>query len=190
VVNEGTSGERRYRKIDVLALDHGDVVTIRTPGGGGYGDPLERDPAAVLADVRAELVGVDAARRDYGVVVRQGATGPEADDEATCALRAELAHRRGPAREGFDLGAEREAWDEVFAPAWYDRFVAALMRLPPGQRYLTRNRLLAGVLETLPDDFPSVVGTPGQRVQAAGVAHRLLAELEDSTVAAPAGTAT
>ena len=37
-------------------------------GGGGWGDPLERDPQAVLRDVRNEFVSVEAAREDYGVV--------------------------------------------------------------------------------------------------------------------------
>ena len=39
-------------------------------GGGGWGDPLDRDPAAVLDDVLDEYVSVDAASRDYGVVLR------------------------------------------------------------------------------------------------------------------------
>ncbi len=49
--------------------DPGDVVTFYSAGGGGYGDPLERDPAAVAADVANEYVSVQKARDDYGVVV-------------------------------------------------------------------------------------------------------------------------
>ena len=37
-------------------------------GGGGWGDPLDRDPRAVLDDVYDELVSIEAAERDYGVV--------------------------------------------------------------------------------------------------------------------------
>ena len=40
-----------------------------TAGGGGYGDPFERDPETVLADVCDGKVSVEAARRDYGVCV-------------------------------------------------------------------------------------------------------------------------
>ena len=38
-------------------------------GGGGWGDPLKRDPAAVLGDVRNEYVSIEGAESDYGVVI-------------------------------------------------------------------------------------------------------------------------
>jgi N-methylhydantoinase B len=47
---------------------------VRTGGGGGWGDPLDRDPALVLADVREELISSAAARAHYGVVVRDDLT--------------------------------------------------------------------------------------------------------------------
>ena len=56
-------------------------------GGGGYGPPLERDPEAVLNDVLDGYVSLEAARRDYGVVLEGGGT--EVDAEATAALRQE-----------------------------------------------------------------------------------------------------
>ena len=39
------------------------------PGGGGWGDPLDRDPTSVLNDVRNEYISVEGANRDYGVVI-------------------------------------------------------------------------------------------------------------------------
>jgi N-methylhydantoinase B len=47
----------------------GDVIEFRTACGGGYGDPRERDPDAVARDVRDGLVSIEAAHRNYGVVV-------------------------------------------------------------------------------------------------------------------------
>lgn len=47
----------------------GDVVTIDAPGGGGYGDPKERDPNLVLEDVIEGYVSLESARRDYGVSI-------------------------------------------------------------------------------------------------------------------------
>ena len=44
-------------------------MIAETPGGGGWGDPFNRDPDLVLRDVRDGLVSPEAARRDYGVVV-------------------------------------------------------------------------------------------------------------------------
>ena len=58
--------EREIGRIDVLHLEPGDVVSVRTTGGGGYGSPLDRDPAAVAADVRSGLLTPLAAKRDYG----------------------------------------------------------------------------------------------------------------------------
>jgi len=55
-------------------------------GGGGWGDPLERDPGAVLDDVLDGYVSAEGARRDYGVVLR--ADGCAIDREGTEAERA------------------------------------------------------------------------------------------------------
>ncbi|WP_049936819.1 hydantoinase B/oxoprolinase family protein [Haloplanus natans] len=48
-------------------LDAGDVVSIRTPGGGGFGDPADRDPDAVARDLRFGKVSADAVRQVYGL---------------------------------------------------------------------------------------------------------------------------
>jgi N-methylhydantoinase B len=52
-----------------IPLRHGDVFRHISAGGGGYGDPLERPPEAVLEDVRDEKVSLAAARERYGVVI-------------------------------------------------------------------------------------------------------------------------
>ncbi|WP_420623333.1 hydantoinase B/oxoprolinase family protein [Candidatus Poriferisodalis sp.] len=57
-----------------------------TPGGGGWGDALEREPAAVLRDVMDDVVSIEGARRDYGVVI--GDDGQSIDVDATVQLRA------------------------------------------------------------------------------------------------------
>ena len=63
--------ERDGTVIDVpskgaLALKKGDIVVIATGGGAGYGDPAERDPALIAADVAEGWITPEAARRDYG----------------------------------------------------------------------------------------------------------------------------
>ncbi len=50
-------------------LDTGEQLVYDFGGGGGWGDPLARDPQAVLDDVWDEYVSIDAALRDYGVVI-------------------------------------------------------------------------------------------------------------------------
>jgi len=67
-----------------LPVEAGTQVRVETPSGAGYGDPYERDPARVAADVSEGKVSLGAAREKYGVVIRDGAV----DDAATAKLRA------------------------------------------------------------------------------------------------------
>ncbi|HYM69507.1 MAG TPA: hydantoinase B/oxoprolinase family protein [bacterium] len=67
-------------------LDEGDLLRFYTTGGGGFGDPLVRDPDRVLEDVLDGRVSAEAARRDYGVAL--DGTGTRVDRAATDALRA------------------------------------------------------------------------------------------------------
>jgi len=57
---------------DDVPLPAGTLLRLRTTGGGGWGDPFEREPELVLADVVRGIVSVESAERDYGVVVRDG----------------------------------------------------------------------------------------------------------------------
>jgi len=69
VLNSGTTGERLLHAKGIYRLSAGDVVSSVLSGTGGYGDPLKRDPNAVLQDVRNGFVSVEAARKDYGVAI-------------------------------------------------------------------------------------------------------------------------
>jgi N-methylhydantoinase B len=69
VLNPGTPDERPLHSKGSYDLRNGDVVSTRLSGAGGYGEPMLRDPDAVLRDVVAGLVSVEAARDSYGVVV-------------------------------------------------------------------------------------------------------------------------
>ncbi len=69
VLNPGTSDERPAKSKGLDRLDAGDVVSLRLPGAGGYGDPSERDRAALLSDVRDGKVTPASAKEDYGVEV-------------------------------------------------------------------------------------------------------------------------
>jgi N-methylhydantoinase B len=70
-------------------LREGDVFRLDTPGGGGFGDPFERKPERVLADVREGYVSRDAAERDYGVVAAETEDGLAVDTTATARQRAQ-----------------------------------------------------------------------------------------------------
>ena len=72
VINPGTETQKHLptRYAD-YPLRVGDRVRLETPGGGGFGDPQQRDRAAVLADVREGYVSAVGAARDYGVMLRK-----------------------------------------------------------------------------------------------------------------------
>jgi N-methylhydantoinase B len=68
-VNPGRDDERHLLKANAHPLGAGSVVDMYTGGGGGFGNPLERDPERVRTDVVDGFVSLEAARRDYGVVL-------------------------------------------------------------------------------------------------------------------------
>ena len=75
------------KTIGHVALDAGDGFLVEVGGGGGFWNPLERDPERVLADVCSGSVSIEAARRDYGVVIHQSGRKFELDVAATKELR-------------------------------------------------------------------------------------------------------
>jgi N-methylhydantoinase B len=89
--------------VDDEPLPAGTLVRIETTGGGGSGDPLEREPELVALDVLQGKVSERSASRDYGVVLLAEGDDVRVDAEATAALRARLAAERRPA-PFFDRG--------------------------------------------------------------------------------------
>lgn len=83
-----TEPELRAGKLARHRLGRGDVARLITAVGGGYGNPLERDPALVQDDVRNEFLTLQHAREIYGVVLDPGSFA--VDEEATQALRREM----------------------------------------------------------------------------------------------------
>ena len=82
--------------VDGAPVRAGEVVRIETTGGGGWGDPLERDPELVALDVREDRISRKAARDDYGVVLKETAADaePVIDVSGTAALRRTIAAAR------------------------------------------------------------------------------------------------
>lgn len=78
-------------------LNSNEVVSVQTPGGGGYGDPLNRDPEAVLWDVINEKVSERKAEKEYGVVIdaNKRAINWEATDERREKLKADVENGDG-----------------------------------------------------------------------------------------------
>jgi N-methylhydantoinase B len=112
-LNPGHDGERFlgavFSNVPVVA---GDAFTRPSAGGGGFGDPLERDPDAVLDDVVDGYVSIERARKDYGVVVE------EVDAELS-EYRLDLAATE---RERAQVRAARRGWLEEDAESVAARY--------------------------------------------------------------------
>lgn len=88
-VYQTDGGERTpplVSKVTDIRIVAGQHVRLETPGGGGFGDPLTRDPLRVARDVNLGYVTPAAARKDYGVVIAENGA---VDSVATAALRSE-----------------------------------------------------------------------------------------------------
>ncbi len=146
IVNPSTPEERRLGNTDTAVLQPGDVLDIRSAGGGGRGDPMAREAWRVAQDVARGHVSEDAAARDYGVVIHQGVV----EEAATTVLRT-----AAPQPEGhFHFGPEREGFEAQWSDAAYDRLTMILTALPIHWRFFTKTEVFRRI---------------GTRVGAAGV---------------------
>ena len=96
---DGTE-EELPSKVENFPVSEGDKLVFSTAGGGGLGDPLERDPTVVAREVRRGLVTKEQAHEDYGVVIADDGT---VDEDATERRRDEIGKSRDELEE-FDYG--------------------------------------------------------------------------------------
>ena len=120
-------------KRTVYRAELGELIQLWGGGGGGFGDPFERDPALVLADVAAGLVSPARARDVYGVAIEGGAV----DEAATAELRRRP--RRAPGE--FDFGPARSEWEDCHGEAaeriglWLPGLPVAVRRYAQAEAY-------------------------------------------------------
>jgi N-methylhydantoinase B len=100
-INPDTAAAKRLptRYAD-YPLRAGDIFRLETPGGGGHGDPLARDPERVLADVREGVVSKEAAERDYGVILKPAGRSWQLDMAATQTRRTQLRAEKATTARG------------------------------------------------------------------------------------------
>jgi N-methylhydantoinase B len=145
VLNPRTPRQRMLGNTDIFVAEPGDVIHIHSPGGGGRGSPLEREPERVLTDVERGYVSLDAAERLYGVVISDG----KIDAEATRAARDGAARPQ----DHFKFGPEREAYELIWTQAQYDILTAIMAALPVHWRFFVKTK----IFEVIRD-----AGTTGQ----------------------------
>ncbi|MFI4989126.1 MAG: hydantoinase B/oxoprolinase family protein, partial [Alphaproteobacteria bacterium] len=135
LLNPGSNHEVNLGNTDILTVNPGDVIRIASSGAGGWGSPLERPPAAVLADVHRGFVSREAAETEYGVVIAED----RVDEAATERQRERL--RPLQPQGHYDYGKARGEFEKLWTPANYDALTGILAALPVHWRYFIKHRI-------------------------------------------------
>ena len=105
VIEPGTSNEREVDALsDAVEVRAGELIRIRTTGGGGWGDPLERPIEEVRRDLEWGKISLEGARKDYGVIATRGNESILIDEAGSLALRQEMKSLRPMKEAFFDRG--------------------------------------------------------------------------------------
>ena len=136
-VNPETARAREIGIIEVLKFTMGDVVRFITPTGGGFGDPLDRLPAAVLQDVLEEYITPEQALQDYGVMIIDD----EVDVERTAKERRKRERTRNYDIEPVTFDMSRLNYEAKLPIALQEAMVGAILDLPASYREFLRGEL-------------------------------------------------
>jgi len=128
VLNAGRPDERIIPKLDILGMKRGETLTLASSGGGGYGDPLDRDIQSVRDDVIYGFVSRVQAADTYGVVFNGSTDAVDAD--RTRVRRETLKDQRPVTRTIYAYGAGRERHDRVWSLEGRSAILSILNGLP------------------------------------------------------------
>ena len=149
--NPGRDDAFDLRNTDIVTIDPGDIIHVTCGGAGGWGDPLQRDPEAVLRDVLCGWVSWDHAQQEYGVIISDR----KLDEEATEACRKARSNDGGNGKEAsfYHVGKAQQAFETVWTEANYDALTEELMKLPVTWRFYAKHRVFS-MIDKLPSDDP------------------------------------
>lgn len=135
IINPGQETQRILGNTDFTIAEPGDIIHIHSPGGGGRGCPLEREPERVLLDVERGYLSRDSAKALYGVVI----VGPSVDQEKTTTQRAAM--RAARHQTHFHFGRERDDFEKTWSHASYAGLTAILAALPVHWRFFVKTKV-------------------------------------------------
>lgn len=137
VMNPDTADEKKLSKIEMLPVEPGEVISFRSPSGGGWGDPTDRSTDAVVCDLENGLLSSDTARRQYGVVVQHVDGSYVVDEQATAELR-DTMESHGSV---YDLGSSRAEYEGFWSAGASDALAHRLQSVPVSQRPSLKHRI-------------------------------------------------
>jgi N-methylhydantoinase B len=140
ILNPDTEKEVSLGNQDFVVAGPGDVFRIWSPGGGGRGNPLEREPVRVLRDVQKGFVSEALALSDYGVVLKNGAVDVVATD-------LERERRMADAKQAgfFNYGTQRDTYEATWTKAAYSALMDILFSLPVEWRFFIKHEVFRAV---------------------------------------------
>jgi N-methylhydantoinase B len=150
ILNPGTERQKVLGNSDILTAEPGDVIHIHSPGGGGRGSPLDREPERVLADVERGYVSTQSALSLYGVVMRDGGL-----DLAQTGARRSAMRKRERSGAHFDFGPERDAFETIWHRSSYDALTLILAQLPVHWRFFVKTKMFETMKELALQGKPS-----------------------------------
>ncbi len=131
MLNPDTPHEKLLPKINVLTPKVGDVVSIRTASGGGWGSPFERDESHILHEVEMGLMSIESAKAKYHVEIESDGLSYTINHEKTVMLRNQPEHEQ----QQMDLGRSRNTFEQHWPQEVMDQFIKKLHTLPPKERW-------------------------------------------------------
>jgi N-methylhydantoinase B len=132
MINSSEEEQKEIPKIEILRPEQGQVVSITSPGGGGWGNPLEREAELILVEVESGLLSIDLAKDQYGVVLTTNSAGKLViDQEETKRIRNEKSKEEV---SSWDFGEEREKYEAKWTAEASSKLAVLLRKLPANQR--------------------------------------------------------
>jgi N-methylhydantoinase B len=166
---EALGGERRYLPYCSIELLEDDVFLMRFGGGGGYGDPLQRDPAHVVKDIHNGIVSESVSATLYGVIINENG---DLDVHATRSKRAAL---RGERLQGGREGSVTQGCERPQSPMNDDPLQECLVLHHEGGAHVIRCTQCLHVFCSANEDWARVAARRRMPPTAAGP---LMTELE------------
>ncbi|HTH74321.1 MAG TPA: hydantoinase B/oxoprolinase family protein [Trinickia sp.] len=136
--NPGTAAEENLGVTDLVVCAPGDVIRLEGCGGGGYGDPLERDPERVLIDIKRGYLSEAEAGALYCVELIDGRIDVDATRRRRDSMRA-----NAPAQPSlqFDYGAARRAFESIWTRERYEVLTTLLSGVPVIWRHFLKHKI-------------------------------------------------
>ena len=150
--NPGNKNSINLGNTDIVTVDPGDLIYVSCGGAGGWGDPFERDPEAVLKDFKCGWVTRKHAEQMYGVIIKGG----KVDQRLTASYRKQPKNNQNKfikPNSFYGVGKKQRLFEELWTEKNYEELTKGLALLPVTWRFYAKHRVFEYV-ESIPKNKP------------------------------------